>query len=407
MALPIKETPEFVNCATWPRKSKPSDESRWSARNAGVWLTHVIILPTFPVKHIRRFNLLIWITWVSTLPTAVAHRQVSATLVPPADTTRPLFAVDAPVSLTLTTGLRMLLRDRGEEPVAHPAHITYMDDRQQLISLPLTLKVRGNFRRNRTNCPFPPLLIDFPKKKTRHTLFAHQNKLKLVTHCRVDEWVVREYLLYKAYNLLTNLSFQAQLSRVTYADSLGKRTPETHWAFLLEDDADMAKRNGLELSNLKQTTVSYADSLQMATVAVFEYMIGNTDWSVPYLHNIRLVGNAQTYPLPVPYDFDHAGIVETDYALPAQQLQIQSVRERVYRGLVYPLPVFERVFARFNDVKPQLYALYQTDSRLDKGYVKRTLRYLDEFYALIQNPAPARAQFSKDVQAGGGSDGVK
>lgn len=356
------------------------------------------------MKYPRYVDLLIWILCAAITPMAIAQRQETTAPVPPADTTRPLFANDTPVSMTLTANLRTLLRDRGETPVAHAATMTYMDDRQQLASLPLTLKVRGNFRRNRTNCPFPPLLIDFPKKKTRNTLFAGQNKLKLVTHCQVDEWVVREYLVYKAFNLLTDLSFRAQLTRVTYADSLGKRTPETHWAFLLEDETDMAKRNGLELSKLKQTNMAYVDSLQMATVAVFEYMIGNTDWSVPFLHNIRLIGNTQTAPLPVPYDFDHAGLVEADYALPNQQLPIRSVRERVYRGLVYPLPLFERVFARFNAVKPQLYALYQTDSRLDKGYVKRTLRYLDEFYALVQKPASARALFSQDIVAGGGAD---
>ena len=153
--------------------------------------------------------------------------------------------------------------------------------------------------------------------------------------------------------------------------------------------------------------MSYADSLSMATVAVFEYMIGNTDWSVPYLHNIRLLDNGQTGSLPVPYDFDHAGIVEAKYALPAEQLGIESVRERVYRGLAYPMPVFQQVFDKFNQVKPQFYALYQANSRLDKAYVKRTLKYLDEFYALINKPASARAVFKPGNQSGVVIKGLK
>ena len=124
-----------------------------------------------------------------------------------ADPTRLLFTLDSVVTFTLTTNLRALLNDRGTTPATHAALLTYTDDRQQPTVLPLTLKVRGNFRRSRVNCSFPPLLIDLPKKKTRSTLFAHQNKLKLVTHCQVDEWVVREYLVYKLYNLLTDLSF--------------------------------------------------------------------------------------------------------------------------------------------------------------------------------------------------------
>ena len=128
----------------------------------------------------------------------------------------------------------------------------------------------------------------------------------------------------------------------------------------------------------------------MATVAVFEYMIGNTDWSVPYLHNIRLFDNGQAGSLPVPYDFDYSGIVEASYAIPPEQLGIQSVRERLYRGPVYSAALFQRVFDKFNDIKPQFYALYQNNNRLDKSYVKRTLKYLDEFYALINKPATAR-----------------
>lgn len=304
-----------------------------------------------------------------------------------------LFSGDSVIAFTLTTDLRTLLKDRGDKPLAHLALLTYNHTPQETVALPLTLKVRGNFRRSRSNCLFPPLLIDFPKKKAHNSLFAHQNKLKLVTHCQVDEWVIREYLIYKLYNLLTDLSFRAQLAQVTYADSIGKRPLETHWAFLLEDDADVAKRNGVKVSNIKQTTMGYADSLQMATVAVFEYMIGNTDWSIPYLHNIRLFDNGRSGSLPVPYDFDYSGIVETSYAIPPEQLGIQSVRERVYRGLAYPMPLFQQVFDRFNQVKPKVYALYQTNSRLDKGYVKRTIKYLDAFYELINKPASARLTF--------------
>ncbi|GAB3945474.1 hypothetical protein GCM10028805_14620 [Spirosoma harenae] len=318
-----------------------------------------------------------------------------------------LFTNDSTLQFTLTANMRTLLKDRGEKPINHAAVLTYTDAEKQTVRLPLQMKVRGNFRRNRANCLFPPLLIDLPKKKAKNSLFAKQNKLKLVTHCQVDEWVVREYLVYRMYNLLTDLSFRAQLAQVTYADSLGKRDPETHWGFLLEDEDDVAKRNKVKVNNIKQTNMGYADSLQMATVAVFEYMIGNTDWSVPYLHNIRLFANDETGSLPVPYDFDHAGIVDTRYALPAEQLGIKTVRERMYRGLIYSKPIFQKVFDKFNATKPQFYALYQNDSRLNKGYVKNTLRYLDEFYALINNPALVQEVFGKGAKSGVVVKGLK
>lgn len=275
-----------------------------------------------------------WVLWVAgALVSGTVYAQTTTTGADSVQQTekgpkkpRPLFAADSVKTFTLTTDWRPLLKDRTETAPAHLATLTFLDNQHQTVMLPLTLKVRGNFRRNQANCTFPPLLIDFPKKATRKTLFAHQNRLKLVTHCQVDEWVVREFLVYKLYNLLTDLSFQAQLARVTYADSTSKRSAETHWAFLLEDDDDLAKRNRMKISSVKQTTMVYTDSLQTATMAVFEYMIGNTDWSVPYLHNIILVDKGGHYTLPVPYDFDHAGIVDASYARPPEQLGLQSVR---------------------------------------------------------------------------------
>lgn len=363
------------------------------------------------MKQYALTGILLWTACVVPATVATAQQIPSGSdslkgTVVSADKRPLLFDDDKVVEFTLTADLRTLLKDRGKTPVTHAATLIYKNN-LGADTIPLTLKVRGNFRRSKSNCVFPPLLIDFPKKKTKNTLFARQNKLKLITHCQVDEWVVREYLVYKLYNLLTDLSFRARLARVTYADSLGKRAPETHWGFLLEDDSDLAKRNGAKVSNLKQTTMGYADSLSMATVAVFEYMIGNTDWSVPYLHNIRLLDNGQAGSLPVPYDFDYSGIIEATYAIPPEQLGIQSVRERVYRGLVYPMSLFQRVFDKFNDVKPQVYALYQNDNRLNSGYIKRTLKYLDDFYTLINKPAAARLVFGQGAKDGVVVKGLK
>jgi hypothetical protein len=348
--------------------------------------------------------LILWSTCCS--GTAIAQGNVTVTglpvpLVASADTSRLLFVRDSVLPFTLTANLRVLLKDRGEKPVEHAVRLTYADGRQPSVALPLRAKVRGNFRRSVTNCSFPPLLLDFPKKKTRNTVFEGQNKLKLVTHCQTEEYVVREYLVYKLYNLLTDVSFRARLARVTYADSVGKRAPETHWAFLLEDEDAMAKRNGAVIYKQKQTNARYVDSLGMATVAVFEYLIGNTDWSVPFLHNIRLVAmSANSTPYPVPYDFDHAGIVDASYARPAEQLAIQSVRQRLYRGLPYPMATFQKVFDRFNQLKPQLYALYATETRLSPTYAKRTLRYLDNFYTTINTPALVRSEFLQGDRSG-------
>lgn len=347
-------------------------------------------------------------TSAQTVPEAGTPKPIAVAADTSGSDTELLFAHDDVLPFTLTCALRSLLRDRGDTPVGHPVLLTYFDRQQQPVALPLTVSVRGNFRRQSANCVFPPLLLDFPKKKTRKTLFDGQNKLKLVTHCQTEEYVVREYLVYKLYNLMTDISFRARLARVTYADSMSKRVPETRWAFLLENDNAMAKRNGGTVYKMQQTRMDYVDSLRMATVAVFEYMIGNTDWSVPYLHNIRLLAvNLGSAPVPVAYDFDHAGIVQANYAFPAERLNIESVRQRLYRGLPYPLAMFQKVFDRFIQVKPQIYALYANETRLSPGYVKQTLRYLDEFYATINKPGMVRSEFLQGDRSGVVIKGLK
>lgn len=310
----------------------------------------------------------------------------------------PLFERDDLISFKLRTNMRVLLKDRGEKPINHPAVLTY-EGGQNPITLPVKLKVRGNFRRSTNNCSFPPLLIDLPKKKGKGSVFANQNELKLITHCQSDEYVVREYLLYQVYNLLTDFSFRARLAQVTYEDSTGRRPTQTKFAFLLEDDESVARRNKTANIAKAKINMAFADSLTMATVAVFEYMIGNTDWSVPYQHNIKLVKQQDNiHPIPIPYDFDHAGIVEAPYALPAQQLNIQSVRERLYRGYSYPESLFRQVFDKFIAQKSNIYALYQQNPYLDKAYVKRTISYLDEFYDHIKNDRMIRLQFVEQGQ---------
>ncbi|MBO0935772.1 hypothetical protein J2I47_04350 [Fibrella sp. HMF5335] len=305
-------------------------------------------------------------------------------------TSVPLFADTAPLSLTLTTQLQILNRDRvkipfGEKPEKHPAVLT-MAGMSAPLRLPVSLTVRGNYRREAGNCIFPPLVLDLPKKRMDNTVFANQNKLKLVTHCQADNYIVREYLVYKVFNELTDLSFRARLAQITYSDTANRKQGGTHWAILLEDNEDVAKRNGARLAK-QRTKAQYTDSLTMAMVGVFEYMIGNTDWSVSYQHNVNLLADTtKKRLLVVPYDFDYAGIVGTSYAIPDKHLNIESVRTRLYRGPSYSAKLLSRVFDRFNEKKKAIYALYEGNPLLEKSYIQATIQYLDEFYTLINNP---------------------
>jgi hypothetical protein len=298
----------------------------------------------------------------------------------------PLFQKKDVLSIKIESNIKALINDKGDKPAYHWAALSYSNEQGETVKLPMRTKVRGNFRRTSGNCKFPPLLIDFSQNKPDNTLFSNQTKLKLVTQCQTEAYLIQEYLVYEIYNILTDLSFKAKLVEVTYIDSLGKRKDNTDYGFFIEEETLMAKRNNAKNNDQKKRTQSQLEPDQMAMLALFEYMIGNNDWEISTLHNIKMLTQPGKLLLPVPYDFDHAGIVEAQYALPPPQLEIASVRERLYRGLNYDPSVFQVAFNKFNSLKPQIYALYENNPRLSAGYIKRTLKYLDEFYADINDP---------------------
>ncbi len=175
-------------------------------------------------------------------------------------------------------------------------------------------------------------------------------------------------------------------------DASGKRKPETNHAFLLEDEEELGKRIGFV--NKKETIrANQLDSLEMAVLSVFEYFIGNTDWSVPYQHNIKIYQKADESPIPIAYDFDHSGLVNAGYAHPSEILELSSVRERLYRGPVFSDETFKAVFEKFKEIKPQVYSLYNENSFLSPKYVKFAISYFDEFYEIIDDEKLVKKEF--------------
>jgi len=166
------------------------------------------------------------------------------------------------------------------------------------------------------------------------------------------------------------------------------------YGILLEEEKQMAKRNGLVTINRKLRP-EQTESDAFLNMAVFEYLIGNTDWSIQYLQNIKLVAtDSMTIPTTVPYDFDHAGIVNTPYAKPAEELEMSSVRERRYRGYcITDMKRFDKTIELYNNLKKNIYSVYTDCPLLDPKYVKSTVKYLDDFYSTINNPAAVKREF--------------
>lgn len=309
--------------------------------------------------------------------------------------TNVLFESDEIINLTFDGPLKDVFKDRGESTSYHKATVSYLSGKVQ-EKIPLKIKTRGNFRRSAANCKYPPLLLNFSKNKLPHnSLFDGQNKLKLVTSCRGSEYVIQEYLVYRLYNLISPYSFKSRLVNVTYKDSVKAKTINQSYGILLEDEKQMAARN--ETKILKQLNLSPLSILreEFLKMAVFEYLIGNTDWSVQYLQNIKLIQKTpKSLPISVPYDFDHAGIVRAPYANPAPALKLRNTLERRYRGFcIRNINEFTPVFEEFNRLKVSIYALYLNNALLDQKYIDKTISFLDDFYETINDPLKAEEAF--------------
>ncbi len=311
------------------------------------------------------------------------------------------FSSDKILPLKLFSDLNVLLKDRGEDPSEHPARIVYVDEAGDSVIQDLQVRVRGNFRRQQAHCSFPPLRLNFKKKEVQGTLFSALDKVKLVTHCKdhqkkYEQQVLLEYLVYRMYNQIAEPGFGVRLVRMTYHDLSGKREPFSRYGFLIEDEDEMAGRNDALLVNLKGMHQDSTHFDHITRLSIFQYLIGNTDWSVPALHNIRLVKKEDVDKLiPVPYDFDWSGLVNAPYATPAKNLPIQEVRERVFRGYCRSAEELQPHFDLFNEQQEPLMALINDLEPLDRKFKDSARRYINQFYKTINSSKRIRRQFIK------------
>jgi hypothetical protein len=312
----------------------------------------------------------------------------------------PLFQTAAPLELRLETDLRGLLRDRGEKRVEHRAALWFSSD-ADTGSVQVKLRTRGIFRLK--NCTFPPIRVDLPTRKVENTPFAGQDRLKLVTHCRSDRLyernLLREYALYRVFSVLTDTSFRVRLAHIAYVDS-ARHDTVTRYGFLLESDAALAQRLAAEQVTGAKVHDMVTDASHMTLVAVFQYLIGNTDWSVWGRHNIAIFQEtAQPRSLlAVPYDFDFSGVINAPYASTPPQLPIRSVRERLYRGYCQPDSLVAQVLSRFRTTKDSVYAAVRAVPGLPEGDVRAMLDYFDDFYETIDNRTAVNRVFARSCR---------
>jgi hypothetical protein len=306
------------------------------------------------------------------------------------DTQLDLFEVEEPMIITLTFDLKKYQKTKSEGEYM-PADLSYHINDSVRIEKSIRLKARGAFRRK--FCSFAPFWLNIRKSDIKNQHLQDIKRLKVVTQCQnsstYGEYVLKEYLVYKIYNILSSNSFRTRLVRMKYIDTGRKNKVTESWAFLIEPEEMMAERvNGVVIEN---------DKLSMRTmepeafdlVALFQYMVGNSDYIIPGRHNVKIIGlpgfGTKGYT-PVPYDFDYSGFVNAEYAIPGGNLGINSVRDRYYLGLCREANEYRQAIDLIESHKEEILDLINSFPHLEKRRKKGIISYLNEYFELSAEP---------------------
>jgi hypothetical protein len=299
------------------------------------------------------------------------------------------------IEMDLSTDIRSLQNQKGQDQF-QDAMVTLKFPDSTTITEKIQVGARGINRRD--ICRIPPIMMNF--RNPTSPRLNKLGKLKLVLGCGTrsadEDLLLKEFLIYKIYNMIEDKSFRVRLLNVNYSDTRDKNKPFTQYAFLIEDDADMARRNGCKKKDHGQYLTEATDRYTMTKVAIFQYFIGNTDWAVPNGHNIKLIfdkKNENTLPYVIPYDFDYSGLVNASYAVPNEIIGTEKVTERVYRGYPRSIDEVQEVLDIFRKKKDDIYALINNFDKLSERSRKEMTRYIDEFYTEISNERSVRTIF--------------
>ena len=341
----------------------------------------------------------------------IAGLSIAAVVAPSAPASA-LFAGESIVRVRMEGPIQRIVRSAPTSTPAFAGTLT-LDGSEQALAI--RISARGLSRRRRESCDFPPLRVEFLTPPAAGTLFEGQERLKLVTHCRSEssfqQHVLLEYAAYRLFNILTPRSFRVRLAQIEYADTERTARALSRVAFFIEDVDDVAQRNGLLEAgsvNIRHTQLSAPDT---ARFAIFQYMIGNVDWSAQTgppgsgcCHNSKLLGpgsDSTTGLIAVPYDFDQSGIVDVPYAVVPPQLGLRSVRERRYRGYCIHNEEAQAAAAEATSLRAGLERAISEVPGMEPGTRRNALSYLARFFEDIETSARISARLLRDCRASG------
>jgi len=282
-----------------------------------------------------------------------------------------------------------------------PTVFEYQDGNGNQQSIPISIRRRDGWRAMQAHCQVPTIFVRFSAEDTVGTPFEGQSTLALTSHCGkgvatdtdrpltlpddFESYVGNEYLGYRLYNLVTDVSLRVRFVRITYANPDDPRRDFTRNGFFAEHFKDLAARMGAQL--LAQTDFDPArlDLNAADQLALFNFMIGNTDWSIEKQENVFLLRFPDGRDVPVIYDLDMSGLVNAYYASPSPDVPVKKVKHRYYMGYCHPDMDWSALFAKFSGLEGDIMKTLVETPGLGRGDRRESGAYLDTFFDTLDS----------------------
>lgn len=309
----------------------------------------------------------------------------------PPDRYLSLFEEDDLLKISLSFDVAKFLK-KGDRDQSVDGIMTIHFSKSDSMESKVILKYRGQSRFER--CRYPPTRITFRKPMYEVSDSGRIKNIKLVNQCQqgsvYGDYVIREYLVYKLYNVLTDTSFRARLISMDIIDSENKRKTITQFGILLEPEKLLEKRLNLIEVTTKSLSQKHMYPAMIDRLAIFNYMVSNWDWSVPGQHNITVFTSLKPelggVGIPVPFDFDLTGVVNAEYAIPPPGLGIEVNRDRLFLGICRNREVYQRELMAFLDKKEEFYSVITDFPYLGKADKRDIITFLDQFFNQLEKP---------------------
>ena len=258
------------------------------------------------------------------------------------------------------------------------------------LQLDIIIEARGKFRR--MACGLPPVKLNFNKQDLDSLgIYPSYDKLKLVTICHEEkeseQLLLKEYWTYRMYNELTDNSFKVHRFEFTYQDTEHPTRTITNYAFIIENNDEMAHRIGGELIDTLGITSAELTPTSYHQALLFNYMVGNTDWKLNVQKNLKLVKHPNHDLLTlVPYDFDFARLVGAPYMVPDTPKGAKADENNRYAsGQFANEASLQATIQQFKELRKTGFRCYKECTALKNKEKGRMTYFMNSFFQMVKD----------------------